>query len=176
MESNINSELLSVQARGKKHIPFAVFAVILIHIILFVVLLVAAGCRAKGRAKRDLQNSSPVAQQASLPNPSTNAAAPNTRIESGNVLVSEPPIESRRPSVESAPRAAATAVGRPAASVSQSSKLYVVQPGDTVSKIAQIHGMSVKAIKVQNNLKNDMIRPGQKLRVNSSRAQRSTEA
>src|SRR5687768_10319157 len=49
--TELNSALLSADARGRKHIPVAVFAVILIHIVLFVVLLVAAGCRSSVRAK-----------------------------------------------------------------------------------------------------------------------------
>ena len=52
-ETDINSELLTADARGRKNIPFAVFAVIFIHIVLFVVLLIAAGCRAKARARRN---------------------------------------------------------------------------------------------------------------------------
>ena len=49
--TELNSELLSADARGRKHIPVAVFAVILIHVVLFVVLLIAAGCRSSARVK-----------------------------------------------------------------------------------------------------------------------------
>src|SRR5262245_64511886 len=80
--TNLNTELLSADARGRKHIPFAVFAVILIHIVLFLVLLVAAGCRAKARAKRNL-HSAPEMLAQKAPQPllataplSTNAPSP----------------------------------------------------------------------------------------------------
>ena len=40
---------------------------------------------------------------------------------------------------------------------------YVVQPGDTLSLISQAFGTTVPKLKEMNNLRNDMIRPGQKL-------------
>lgn len=49
--SELNSELLCEDARSRKHIPVAVFAVIMIHVVLFVLLLIAAGCRSTARAK-----------------------------------------------------------------------------------------------------------------------------
>lgn len=68
--TNLNSELLSADARGRKHIPFAVFAVILIHVILFLVLLIAAGCRAKARARRNAQPAQELAaERRTVPGP-----------------------------------------------------------------------------------------------------------
>src|SRR5687768_11311132 len=49
--TQLNTELLSADARGRKHIPVAVFAVIIIHVALFLVLLIAAGCRSSARVK-----------------------------------------------------------------------------------------------------------------------------
>jgi LysM repeat protein len=43
--------------------------------------------------------------------------------------------------------------------------VYVVQPGDTVSVIAENHGMKTADFKVLNGLTSDSIRPGQKLKV-----------
>jgi LysM repeat protein len=40
-----------------------------------------------------------------------------------------------------------------------------VQPGDTVGKIAKELGTTIRAIREENQLKNDLIFPGQKLRV-----------
>ena len=43
--------------------------------------------------------------------------------------------------------------------------VYLVQPGDTLSRIARIHGTSVTALKEVNNLRSDLIRVGQRLLV-----------
>jgi LysM repeat protein len=40
---------------------------------------------------------------------------------------------------------------------------YVVQPGDTLSLIAQAFGTTVPKIKEMNSLRGDMLRPGQKI-------------
>jgi LysM repeat protein len=44
-----------------------------------------------------------------------------------------------------------------------------VKPGDTVGKIAKELGTTVRALRAENQLKNDMIHPGQKLRITSER-------
>ncbi|MDR0621312.1 MAG: LysM peptidoglycan-binding domain-containing protein [Deltaproteobacteria bacterium] len=53
---------------------------------------------------------------------------------------------------------------------------YVVQSGDTVSQIAERHGMRSDALRQLNNLPNDNIRPGQKLAVSAGGADESTQA
>ncbi|HLV10310.1 MAG TPA: LysM peptidoglycan-binding domain-containing protein, partial [Halanaerobiales bacterium] len=42
---------------------------------------------------------------------------------------------------------------------------YIVQPGDTLSEIAVKHNITVKALKDFNQLKNDLIRIGQELKI-----------
>jgi len=42
---------------------------------------------------------------------------------------------------------------------------HEVQPGDTLGKIANKYGTTVELVKMSNNLKSDVIRPGQKLRL-----------
>ena len=55
---------------------------------------------------------------------------------------------------------------KPAASVpTGEGMVYVVQPGDSLSKIAVKHGSSVKAIREANKLKGDLILVGQKLHI-----------
>ena len=58
-------------------------------------------------------------------------------------------------------KAAATAAS--AAAASQSGYEHKVQPGQTLSAIAQAYGVSVEKIKKANGLKNDVIRVGQTL-------------
>lgn len=45
---------------------------------------------------------------------------------------------------------------------------YVIKSGDTLSKIASQHGFTVAQLKTRNNLKSDLIFPGQKLRLDGS--------
>ncbi|MEK5427785.1 C40 family peptidase [Cytobacillus sp. FSL R7-0680] len=57
-----------------------------------------------------------------------------------------------------------------------SSGTYKVVSGDTLSKIARQHNMTVKALVDLNNLKGDLIFPGQALKVNSSSSSNSGNA
>ena len=43
--------------------------------------------------------------------------------------------------------------------------VYLVQPGDTLSKISRLHGTSVASLKEVNNLSHDLIKVGQRLLV-----------
>jgi LysM repeat protein len=185
--TNLNSELFSADAHGRQHIPFAVFAVILIHVILFLVLLVAAGCRAKARGQAAKVRVAPSEMLAGQPAPldrlspaaSTNQAPVSIQASLEPVIATEPPLErmssplatkkpGQKPSISSATRQSAAAVPR-------KSKVYVVKAGDTVEKIAKLHRTSVEAIKAENNLKNDLLRPGQQLRVSSQIPKSSNE-
>ncbi len=58
---------------------------------------------------------------------------------------------------------AAAATAASAAAASQSGYEHKVQPGQTLSAIAQAYGVSVEKIKKANGLKNDVIRVGQTL-------------
>ena len=193
--TSLNTELLSADARGRKHVPFAVFAVILIHIVLFLVLLIAAGCRAKARAKRNLQPAHEMMAQ-KTPQPllasaplSTNAPAPASAPAPVTplgiapaliqpVIATEPPLEKpvTPPTIrKAAQKTSPTPVQRPTGNQTRKPKVYVVKTGDTVEKIAKMHGTSVQAIKAENNLKNQILKPGQQLRVSSQKPKTSTE-
>jgi hypothetical protein len=188
--TSLNTELLSADARGRKHVPFAVFAVILIHIVLFMVLLIAAGCRAKARAKRNLQplpemmaQKAPQLLQAALPL-STNAPAPAPLVPLGiapaliqPLIATEPPLEKPVPPPvrKAAQKTLPAQAQRPTPNQTRKAKVYVVKAGDTVERIAKIHGTSVQAIKSENNLKNHLLKPGQQLRVSSQKSKTSTE-
>ena len=200
--TELNSELLSADARGRKHIPFAVFAVILIHVVLFVVLLVAAGCRSSARAKATRPDLEPTRQTNPADNylhASTNAqpAAPLASVVE-RVVATEPVVDDTSPlsAPVATPVIAASPVRVPvkkaqpepgtkaprfvtqkqaakAPSVPEQA-VYVVQSGDTVEKIAKRHGTSIEAIKAANKLKGHTIFPGQRLVVKPAAAAGST--
>src|SRR5688572_6122784 len=86
--TELNSELLSADARGRKHIPVAVFAVIAIHIFLFVVLLIAAGCRSSARAKAKVP--APAPAQVTHPAEKYMQAATNTEAMPPLATTTEP--------------------------------------------------------------------------------------
>jgi LysM repeat protein len=191
--TSLNTELFSAEARGRKHVPFAVFAVILIHIVLFTVLLIAAGCRAKARAKGNLQAPPEIMAQ-KAPQPllaaaalSTNAPAPApaplTPLGIAPALIqpviaTEPPLEKpvTPPAVRKAvQKSSPPQMQRPTANQPRKAKVYVVKAGDTVEKIAKLHGTSVQALKAENNLKNQLLKPGQQLRVSSQKPKTSTD-
>jgi membrane-bound lytic murein transglycosylase D len=51
------------------------------------------------------------------------------------------------------------------ASVASSGKIHIVKKGESLGVIASKHRVSVSALKAKNNLKSNMIHPGQKLRI-----------
>jgi LysM repeat protein len=70
--------------------------------------------------------------------------------------------------IESASIAAPSAIVPPVAQSSEVS--YVVKSGDTLSRIARIHGTTVKAIKSANNLDTERLVVGRKLKMPEARA------
>jgi LysM repeat protein len=44
-------------------------------------------------------------------------------------------------------------------------KIYVVKSGDSLDKIARLHGLTIQAVKTANKIKTDVIHPGQKLQL-----------
>jgi LysM repeat protein len=186
--TEINSELLSADARGRKHIPFAVFAVILIHIVLFVVLLIAAGCRSTARAKanRPVEPAQGTHPAEKYMQAATNAVRAQPLVSATEQLMATEPVIVEEPRFENAvaivePTHVDKASkrleqikqsgSRPAVPEKTSGKaaivrqggVYVVQSGDTVQRIAKRHGTSIEAIKSVNKLKGHTIFPGQKL-------------
>ena len=189
--TQINSELLSADARGRKHIPVAVFAVILIHVVLFLVLLIAAGCRSSARAKRNVTPTPAIVEQTTS---ATSAVAPvaanlttttpvAAAIEAPAIAASVPVsatervVQEERPASKAVtpvtpqvtqraqpvrPRAAKTAT-KPTITIAP--KYYVVKSGDTLERIAKRHGVTIQAVKTANKIKTDMIHPGQKLQL-----------
>jgi LysM repeat protein len=190
--TEINSELLSADARGRKHIPFAVFAVIFIHIVLFIILLIAAGCRSSARAKANRPFPQPAQQDhpaVKYMQAATNTASAQPLAATTEPVMAEPVVEEERPT----PPIATSLESRPAAAkpnrdrgmrqaqrrdaepklvaqkiitkqpVVRQQAVHVVQSGDTVEKIAKRYGSSIDAIKSANRIKGNLIHPGQKL-------------
>ena len=199
--TQLNSELLSADARGRKHIPVAVFAVIIIHIVLFMVLLIAAGCRSSARAKQSITpqpgtvDEQPSARPAGNPPPAVEHAQVNeTPTAAEPVLVTESEVapEPTRLAAAEPPQpirkqvAQRPGVARPVTKIPSAAKFYVVKSGDTLEKIARLHGTTIQAVRTANRMKGDMIRPGQKLQlvpegrtplqVRSEKSKRSKEA
>ncbi|HTG44044.1 MAG TPA: LysM peptidoglycan-binding domain-containing protein [Verrucomicrobiae bacterium] len=181
-QTSLNNELFAADDRGRKHIPIAVFAVILIHILLFLMLLIAAGCRAKARAKRNAQPAPEMLTQQPTAAPvqallSTNA--PPAELPAEPVVASEPPVERKAsvpPSQKLAQRPLRKDLTRATLPASRNKpKIYVVRAGDTVEKIAKMHRTSVEAIQNENKIKGAAIRPGQQIRVSAGQPKPSNE-
>ena len=60
---------------------------------------------------------------------------------------------------------AAAAPKKVAAASQKTETVYVVQPGDNLTHIAKLHGTTIKAIKAANDLANDRIFVGDKLKI-----------
>ena len=173
--THLNSELLSADARGRKQIPVAVFAVIMIHVVLFVVLLIAAGCRSSARVKRNVSPTPERAEQQAIANPDVPQIAANeSQIPATNnepVMATEPVVEPESPQravsseniAQTRQPSASRSIAKP--STSRSQKFYVVKAGDTLEKIAKLHGTTIQAVRTANRIKSDLIHPGQKLQL-----------
>jgi LysM domain-containing protein len=64
---------------------------------------------------------------------------------------------------------AAAAPPTKAATANRNANIYVVKSGDTLAKIAQTHGTTVRTIRASNRLKSDQIVVGDKLKLSDSR-------
>ena len=85
-------------------------------------------------------------------------ATPDTVVEQKPNPTSPPASNVTRP--PAAPAAVENTVAG-----NQTKTVYVVKSGDTLSRIAKVHGTTVKAIKAANNLTNDRIVVGSKLKI-----------
>lgn len=69
------------------------------------------------------------------------------------------------PAGAAAPAAAVTGGSESAAPAATDTVTYVVKGGDTLTKIARVHGTTVKAIRTASGLKSNDIKVGQKLKI-----------
>ena len=173
-QTHLNSELLSGEARTRKNVPVAVFAVIFIHIVLFVLLLVAAGCRARAKAAKEAQPDTGVAREMVEPTESQPARPePVDEPASEMLYATEPALEEEAsPEMAVNLRTVEESVGaeasEPAGTEADGAVYHTVKAGDSLWQIARKYGTTVKALKAINNLKDDSLKLGQKLRVDFS--------
>jgi LysM repeat protein len=77
--------------------------------------------------------------------------------------VNQPLVVDQR--LNPAPQPNFNSTARPVAFVSHPQTLYVVKSGDTLSRIAKVHGTTIKALKAVNGLASDRIIVGAKLKI-----------
>ncbi|HZF01204.1 MAG TPA: LysM peptidoglycan-binding domain-containing protein [Methylomirabilota bacterium] len=136
---------LDNERKRKERFKKAVIASVVAAALLLVGLLIQ-GCKSERSA-----SSTPLQTAAvSTATPQTiSISAPMTRLNPG---VMPQPV----PSVQKASMTPA---------FSQSPAVYVVKSGDTLTRIAKAHGISVKALRSANDLANDQIVVGAKLKI-----------
>lgn len=98
----------------------------------------------------------------SVATPQTNTPVlPPPQAAASNFVVTPPPMEMVAPG-------AAPSAAKPA--VSGNPSVYVVKKGDTLTRVAKAHGVSVPAIRAANALKTDRLLVGQKLKIPAGEA------
>jgi len=149
--------VFSNMAPTPKQVPIAIFAVIAVHVILFLLLLVAAGVRAASRHGQAPVGTDEAAGLMADYRPDEPALA------AGPVLATEPDDEPPAMMAEAVLPVRANRVPLSAAG------FYVVRAGDTLSHIAKDHRTTVQTLRVENNLKADRLQIGQRLRIAGGR-------
>ena len=137
----------NLEQRRRERFKKAVIATIAATVLLLVGLLIE-GC------KSERASAAPSLPVTAIP------AAPEQKLPSIS------PVPQTSPAVVSQP---ASSVSKTAATpVSHSSTVYVVKSGDTLTRIAKLHGVTVKAIISANDLASDRITVGAKLKIPSA--------
>jgi LysM repeat protein len=102
-------------------------------------------------------------------------AEANPGVESTKLRVGQK-IHVPAPAPAGTPSAVASTAATPTVEPANGEKLYTVQSGDSLIKIARNSGTQVKTIRTLNNLKSDNIRVGQKLKLPAAKSSTSTAA
>ncbi|MDR1304535.1 MAG: LysM peptidoglycan-binding domain-containing protein [Verrucomicrobiales bacterium] len=117
------------------------------------------------RERSEIPAVAPVAPVAGgevvAPSPSSSAAASSTR----PVIYDYPGATRVLGETASAPSPSASPSAPAPAATSLAGKFYTVRPGDTLWRVATSHGVTVSDLKRANQLANDLIKPGQVLRI-----------
>ncbi len=161
-----------LQRRRRERFTVGVYAVLGITL-LFVSGLLIQGCKQQQAQESTISQTSeaaPASQTgvaattpAAEPPPATNAQEAPFPADSA-VASAAPAVQ--LPSSTPAPAASEKAV-EPAArqQPTTSKRVYIVKRGDTLTRIANLHHVSVKALRAANGLKSDRILAGSKLKI-----------
>jgi LysM repeat protein len=88
---------------------------------------------------------------------------PTTSVKQPSAV--SPADSSPQPNPVATHKPVATVASENPAAASHSETLYVIKPGDTLTRIAKTHGTTVKALKAANSLENDRIVVGARLKI-----------
>lgn len=136
------------QQRRRERFKKGFIAIVAVAVILLVGLLIE-GCMSE---KTMPQPPAPKAVQSPGPQPN-------------QPLVVQKPDPSPQPNLNAASRIAPPVSKEQAITASHSESLYVVKSGDTLTRIAKVHGTTVKALKSANGLDGDRLVVGEKLKI-----------
>jgi LysM repeat protein len=82
-----------------------------------------------------------------------------------DTLVEQKPNQVAPPALSATHQPAAAIASEDTAASNHTRTIYVIKSGDTLTRIAKAHGTTVKALKTANNLSNDRIVVGSKLKI-----------
>jgi LysM repeat protein len=121
---------------------------------LAVVVILLVGLLIEGCMSEKTATPPPVPKVAGLPVPQPNQP-----------LVVQQPNSNPQPNLAATTKPAPAIPGNAAAIASHAETLYVVKSGDTLTRIARVHGTTVKALKSANSLDGDHLVVGEKLKI-----------
>ncbi|MGA2786564.1 MAG: LysM peptidoglycan-binding domain-containing protein [Verrucomicrobiota bacterium] len=141
------------QQRRREHFKRGFIAAVVAIVILLVGLLIE-GCMSEQATTTPLP-AKKSAQATGVPASWTTPA----------LAVEQKPKPAPQPNFNATSQNPAVVSKEPAATASQTETLYVVKSGDSLTRIAKAHGTTVRALKAANDLQNDRIVVGAKLKI-----------
>jgi LysM repeat protein len=184
-DTPFTTEFIDNDKKRRQQIPIAVFTIVAAHVVLFLGLLGAAGCKKEAKADTDKDNaaqkfaSAEYKGQPAAPAATASQAAAEETPQYGP-LDEQNNVTEPEDFVEAPVKASATAavekrslektlpqkaLAKTAPAGTGDPATYTVKSGDSLIKIAKQYGTTPQAIKTANGLKKDMIRVGQKLKI-----------
>ena len=140
------------QQRRRERFKKGFIAAVVAVVILLVGLLIA-GCMSEQTAATTPVKK--VTKSTDLPASWTNPA----------LMVEQKPKPGPQPNLNATSRTAPPVSKEKAMTASHPEALYVVKSGDSLTRIAKVHGTTVKALKAANGLENDRIVVGARLKI-----------